>query len=258
MPDYYKILGVSKEADAVEIKKAYRRAAVKYHPDKNPGDDKAEAKFKQIAEAYETLGNDTKKKEYDNPNRFAQGMHGGFNPFDIFNSMNRPHQRPQNRPIRGKDLHVVVPVSLYTLCFGGKETFTVSYDTFCEVCKGRGATEFETCSECGGQGVFMHTRTMGNMTTSSSTPCQSCRGLGQKSIDKCSECGGEGVIKVTNAKFSINIPKNTRDGAVNNMIGVGPIGLNGGSNGNIVVRLEMRKPDIDKLSEEEIEILKKL
>lgn len=259
--DYYKLLGVERNASSTDIKKAYRKLAVKYHPDKNPDDKEAEERFKEISDAYSVLSDDSRRKAYDNPNPFGMG---GFNPFEGFpgfsgfGGMPRNNRQHQDFPIRGKDIKLRVVVSFTKLLFGGKESFNISYNDPCQTCKTKGATEFETCTACKGQGVFLRQENSGNIFTSSTAICPECRGEGKKPLNKCSDCGGVGTISVNDKEVVVDINPKTRDGYVHRLIGQGISGLNGGPNGDILVQLQMEWPEIDKLSEDTLEVLKNL
>ena len=257
--DYYKILGVGKDSSTGDIKKAYRKLAIKYHPDKNPDDSNAEVKFKEISEAYDVLSDDDKRSAYDNPNPLHNMFgHSGFNPFDIFSGATRRGPRPENPPMRGKDIQLIINVSLYTLLCGGKEKFKISYDDPCQTCKGKGATEFETCSTCNGKGMFVRQQRIGNIATSSTAPCSNCSGTGKSPTNKCEDCNGAGVLKVKDKELTFIVPKNTVDGSIHTLVGRGTNGLNGGNPGNVIVKVVMKRPNIDELSEEEKSVLKNI
>lgn len=256
MSDYYKILGVSKDASADDIKKAYRKLAMKYHPDKNNGNKEAEIKFKEANEAYETLKDPNKRNLYDNPNM-------GFNPFDgMFNFgfgfPGRGRRRDRNAPINGKDLKLIIDVKLYKFLAGGEEIINITYDDLCQNCSGKGATELEICGNCNGEGVIMIQKLTGRMMTAQTTPCNKCNGTGEIKLNSCEECEGKGTKRIENRKVKVEIPKNTRDGDILRVRERGPEGVNGGNPGNIIVKLRMMYPDINSLSEEEINVLKKI
>ena len=255
--DYYKLLGVERGASSTEIKKAYRKLAVKYHPDKNPGDKLAEEKFKKISDAYNTLGNESKRGAYDNPNPFGD-IFNQFSGFPGFGGMNDSRRKQQDFPIKGKDIRLKIVVSFSTLLFGGTETFNISYDSPCKTCKATGATEFETCSECKGQGVFLRKQRVGNMMTMVHEPCNKCGGRGKKALNKCPECDGAGHINVKDKKVTVVIEPKTRDGYVQRLVREGVGGLNGGPDGDILIQLQMEWPDINKLTDETLEAVKKL
>lgn len=255
--DYYKVLGVEKEAPQDVIKKAYRKLAVKYHPDKNPDNKEAEDKFKEVSQAYEILGDSQKRNDYDNPNPFA--ARGGFNPFAGRSPFGFNPQRPQpNAPRRGGDLKLVIGIALSKLLLGGEEVFNVSYDNPCPECNAKGATEFESCVNCHGQGMIMQQQQMGHMTTMTSMPCPSCNGRGQKPLNKCEPCSGKGTISVKEREIKVKIPANTRDGAVLKLAGQGTNGINKGVSGDILIKVQMQWPNIDNFSKEELNVLKKL
>ena len=214
--DYYEVLGVSKSASADEIKKAYRKLAIKYHPDRNPDNAEAEEKFKEAAEAYDVLHDEQKRKQYDQfgfnapGGGFGGGFGGGqgFSMDDIFSAFgdifgghagfggfaNGQHQRPQ---YRGNDLRLKVTLSLQEVLTGVTKKFKVRKDITCSHCHGSGAeagSGSETCPTCGGRGAVVRTvRTMlGMMQTQ--TECPECHGEGTIIKNKCKECGGTGVV----------------------------------------------------------------
>lgn len=256
--NYYEILGVTKEASKEELKKAYRKLAVKYHPDKNQGDKAAEDRFKEISEAYDVLSDSNKRAEYDNPSPF-----GGRDPFGPF-AQRSPfgfnfNMRPkQEGPRNGPDLRMSLWVKMSKLILGGEETFDVSYESACKECNGQGATEFDVCEVCGGQGSIIQQKQMGPMTTMTQTPCTACNGVGKKRLNTCEACSGKGTTAVKNRQIKLKIPPNTRDGAVLRLTGQGPNGIFGGHPGHIFVKVQMIMPEIDNLSEEELNVLKKL
>jgi len=253
----YEILGVTRESSSDEIKKAYRKLALKYHPDKNPDNTEALDRFKEVSAAYEIVSDPVKRQEYDNPSPFG----GGFNPFGTgfnpFGNMRR-QSPPKNRAQRGRDLTLRMEVSLATLILGGKETFNISYENPCQKCNARGATEFETCTTCNGEGGILQHVHKGNMFTTSSTPCMDCKGKGERATNKCEECGGSGVIQINDRDITFEIEPNTAHGHVHVMQGEGGIGINGGPPGDVAVKINMKQPDAGKLTEEEKELLKKL
>lgn len=259
--DYYEVLGVNKTATDDEIKKAYRKIAIKYHPDRNPGNKEAEEKFKEAAEAYDVLHDQQKRQQYDqfgfNAPEGGFGGAGGFNGAggfsmdDIFSmfgdvfgghgggfggfgdfSGGGRHQRPQ---YRGTDLRIKISLTLQEIATGTTKKFKVKKDVQCQHCHGTGAegnSGSETCSTCNGSGVVTRTvRTMlGMMQTQSE--CPDCHGEGQVIKNKCKECGGTGVVKGEEI-IEIKIPAGVAEGMVVNVPCKGNAGPHNGISGNI-------------------------
>ena len=258
--DYYEVLGVSKTASEDEIKKAYRKIAIKYHPDRNPGDKQAEEKFKEAAEAYNVLHDPQKRQQYD---QFGfsgpMGGGGGFGDFgatsmnmdDIFSmfgdifggrgfggGFGARTGRPQQH--RGSDLRLKVKLTLEELNQGVTKKFKLRKDVACSHCHGTGAEDgsgHETCPTCHGSGVITHTTQsiFGMMQTQGI--CPACQGEGQIIKNKCHECGGKGVVKGAEV-VEINIPAGVAEGMIVNVPGKGNAGYRGGIPGDIQVLIE--------------------
>lgn len=265
--DYYEVLGVDKNATEDDIKKAYRRLAIKYHPDRNPGDKEAEEKFKEAAEAYDVLHDPQKRQQYD---RFGfdapgggfggAGFGGGFSMDDIFSMFGDVfggHSgfggfsgfggggQGQRAQYRGADLRLRVKLSLQDVATGVTKKFKVHKDVTCSHCHGTGAENgsgSSTCPTCHGRGVVVKTvRTMlGMMQTQ--TECPTCHGEGTVIKDKCKYCGGTGVVKGDEV-VEIKIPAGVADGMVVNVPGKGNAGPHNGINGNIQVYIEEEDSD---------------
>lgn len=255
--DYYEVLGVSKGASEDEIKKAYRKIAIKYHPDRNPGDKEAEEKFKEAAEAYDVLHDPQKRQQYDQFG-FDGPMGGGFGGFggasmnmdDIFSMFgdifggrgfggfggaHRAHQQH-----RGSDLRLKVRLTLEEINTGVTKKFKVRKDVPCEHCHGTGAEDGSgttQCPTCHGSGVISHTTQsiFGMMQTQG--VCPTCGGEGVVIKNKCHQCGGEGVTKGEEV-VEIKIPAGVAEGMVVNVPGKGNAGRHNGSNGDIQVFIE--------------------
>ena len=266
--DYYEVLGIDKNASEDEIKKAYRKLAIKYHPDRNPDSKEAEEKFKEAAEAYDVLHDPQKRQQYDQFGFNAPGAggfggfgesggfsmddifsmfgdvfggHGGFGGFSGFGGEGS-RQRPQ---YRGSDLRLKVKLSLQEIATGVTKKFKVKKDVTCTHCHGSGAengSKSETCPTCHGSGVVVKTvRTMlGMMQTQ--TECPTCHGEGSVIKDKCHQCHGTGVVKGEEI-VEIKIPAGVAEGMVVNVPGKGNAGQRNGISGNIQVYIEEEEND---------------
>lgn len=264
--DYYEVLGIDKNASEDEIKKAYRKIAIKYHPDRNPGNKEAEEKFKEAAEAYDVLHDPQKRQQYDqfgfNGPAGAGGFGGfgtggGFSMDDIFsmfgdifgggggfNSFGGGRQR---RPAqhRGSDLRLKVRMSLREISTGVTKKFKVKRDMTCSHCHGSGAENgsgTETCQTCHGSGyVTRTTQSLFGMMQSQSV-CPTCGGEGTVIKDKCNKCGGTGVVKGEEV-VEISIPAGVCEGMIVNVPGKGNAGRRNGIAGNIQVYIEEEPND---------------
>jgi molecular chaperone DnaJ len=261
--DYYDVLGVSRGADAEEIKKAYRKMAIKYHPDKNPGDKQAEENFKEAAEAYEVLSNAEKKARYDQFGHAANahsasgggygggGMNmedifsqfgdifGGGSPFDGFFGGGR--QGGGGRRVqRGSNLRIKVRLTLEEIANGTEKKIKVNKQVACKTCDGTGAKDrssVQTCKTCGGAGAVRRvTNTiLGQMQTTST--CPTCNGEGTVITAKCTVCHGEGVVR-DEELISINIPAGVSEGMQLSMSGKGNAAPRGGVPGDLIILIE--------------------
>jgi molecular chaperone DnaJ len=258
--DFYEILGVSKDADANTIKKAYRKKAIEFHPDKNPGDSVAEEKFKEAAEAYEVLSDDTKRQRYDQFGHAAfEGGAGGGGGFgghgmtmeDIFSQFGDIFGGfgfgggggggQRRRVNRGSNIRIKVRLTLKEVVNGVEKKVKVNKYVACKSCNGTGAengSSFSTCSTCGGSGQVTRVQQtfLGHMQTTST--CPACGGEGQSITHKCHSCSGNGIVKGEEV-ISINIPPGVEDGMQLSVSGKGNAAARGGMNGDLLVLIEV-------------------
>jgi molecular chaperone DnaJ len=249
-PDYYKTLGVDRKATPEEIKKAYRKLARTYHPDRNPDDKQAEARFKEISQAYDVLGDPEKRKQYDSgsgPFATGAGPGGGFGGFGNFDfdassmgdilsnlfggSATGRRARTKPRPERGADLEAQVSISFDQAIAGAQVPLQVPMHATCPTCRGTGAKPGTTptvCPRCEGRGI----ETQGQGMFSISQPCSRCGGSGTVIEDPCPTCDGAGAVR-TVKRLRVNIPAGVRDGSRIRLAGKGEPGRNGGPPGDL-------------------------
>ena len=260
--DYYEVLGVSKGASEDEIKKAYRKIAIKYHPDRNPGNKEAEEKFKEAAEAYDVLHDPQKRQQYDQFGfdgpagaGFGGFGGGGMNMDDIFSMFGDIFGGRagfggfggQRRPTqyRGSDLRLKVRLTLNDVATGVTKKFKVRKDVVCSHCHGSGAeagSTSEVCPTCHGSGVVTHTTQSFFGMVQTQGVCPTCGGEGKVIKNKCHQCGGSGVEKGEEV-VEINIPAGVAEGMVVNVPGKGNAGKHNGVNGDIQVYIEEEPND---------------
>ena len=264
--DYYDVLGVDKGASADQIKSAYRKQAVKYHPDKNKGDKAAEDKFKEASEAYHVLSNSDRKQNYDNFGHAAfengGGGRGGFGNFDFSNHFSdifedffgegfggggRRSRRSNNR---GSDLRYDLSISLEEAYTGKKQDIKFSTSDKCDTCSGSGSKpghDAGSCSMCGGHGQV---RSSQGFFTVQQT-CPQCSGSGEMITNPCGSCGGQGK-KQASKRLSVTIPKGVDDGTRIRLAGKGEAGSKGASSGDLYLFINVYSHELFKRSEENL------
>lgn len=271
--DYYKILGVDKTASADEIKRAYKKVAIKYHPDRNPGDKEAEEKFKEAAEAYDVLRDPEKRARYDQfgaagvngAGGFGGGTQGmdindifshfsdifgdmGFGGFGGFSGGTHRQSRPR---YKGGDLRMKVKLSLQEIATGVTKKFKVRKNVVCPYCHGTGCEEGyspETCATCHGSGYVVRSQRSFLGMVQSQEPCPTCGGEGTVITHKCKHCHGEGIVSGEEI-VEINIPAGVAEGMVVNVPGKGHAAKHNGVPGDIQVLIE-EEPHPDLIRDE--------
>lgn len=243
--EFYELLGVDRSASQDEIKKAYRRLARELHPDANPDDPKAEAKFKKVAEAYEVLSDPEKRARYD---RFGSSGTGGMgDPFstgglgDLFDAFFSAGSRTDGGPKRGVDLEVVVELSLEEVVSGVAKDVSVRTAVACDTCEATGASpgsDVSRCEQCGGSGQVRQLRQsiLGQMVSTST--CPRCAGEGVQITSPCQDCSGEGR-RVEEQTYNVDIPAGVSEGSTLRLTGRGAVGPRGGGAGDLYVNVRV-------------------
>ena len=270
--DYYEVLGVSKSATDDELKKAYRKLAKKYHPDTNPGDTEAEAKFKEASEAYAVLSDADKRRQYDQFGHAAfeqgGGGPGGFGGFDFGGDMGdifgdifgdffgggRSRSQSYNGPMQGANVRINVRISFMESIFGVDKKFEMNIKDECPHCFGSGAkpgTKPETCTKCGGKGQVVYTQQSLFGMVRNVQPCQDCHGSGKIIREKCPDCSGTGFVK-NKKTIEVSIPAGIDNGQSVRIRGKGEPGTNGGSRGDLLVNVTVDRHPIFRRQEYDI------
>ena len=267
--DYYEVLGVSKDADDDALKKAYRKLAKKYHPDANPGDKEAEAKFKEASEAYSVLSDPQKRQQYDQFGHAAfeqggggAGGFGGFGGFDfggqdmgdIFGDVfgdifgGGRSSRGRSGPSRGANVRTAVRITFEEAVFGCEKEIEINFKETCSSCNGTGAkagTSPQTCTKCNGKGKIMYTQQSFFGQVQNVQTCPECGGTGKVIKEKCPDCYGTGY-KTVRKKFKVSIPAGIDNGQCVRMAGGGEPGINGGERGDLLVEAVVSQHPIFK------------
>jgi molecular chaperone DnaJ len=259
--DYYEILGLKKGASDDEIKKAFRQLAKKYHPDLNPGDKNAEARFKEVNEAYEVLSDPEKRAKYDqfghagvDPNFGAGAGFGGFGGFggidfdlgDIFGSIfggGSTSARSRNAPRKGERIHVEIGITFEEAAFGADKEVSVSRIETCDACAGSGCKEgttAERCAHCHGKGTVTTQNRTPFGIMQSTTECPKCEGKGKIIHQPCQKCRGAGLVRRTK-NIKVSVPAGIDDGQTISLRGQGNAGINGGEPGDLYITVNVSR-----------------
>ena len=261
--DYYEVLGVEKGADLEAIKKAYRKMAMKYHPDRNPDNKEAEEKFKEVGEAYEVLSDSDKRARYDqyghagvDPNfgAGAGGYGGGFGGFgdfgdlgDIFGSFfgGGTSRGNANGPRRGENVMSRLELTFEEAAFGCEKEVSAVRIENCPSCSGSGSADgvIETCSTCNGAGQVRTTQTFMGMSMQSTTTCPRCNGKGRIVKTPCNTCRGKGKVR-KNRKVNVKVPAGVDEGQSVRVRGEGGVGFNGGPSGDLLAEVYIKRHPI--------------
>lgn len=268
--DLYKILGVGNDASQEDIKKAYRKLSLEYHPDRNPDNKEAEEKFKELSSAYGVLSDPDKRAEYDNPMSRMHGPGGfdasgfgfnGFGPFDPFAGMRRHGQRRPpntNAPRNGGSVEIQVEVPMSKFILGGDVAINLNFVDVCVSCKGTGAKTSEFCERCKGMGRTVEVKQGQGVYMQTETACPACNGKGNVTTEACGECSGKGRIEIKDKEIKMKVVPGMRDRSHLRMRGAGGKGLNGGPDGDVIVFLNMIMPNQGDLTEEQIKVLEEI
>jgi molecular chaperone DnaJ len=272
-PDYYKTLGVGKNASDEEIKKAYRKLARKYHPDRNPGDKSAEERFKEISQAHDVLSDPDKRKDYDRGTGPFGGFAGGFDPgafsggfsdilSNLFGGSNAPGgaggargggvRGGRPREARGRDLETEVTLSFEQAVNGAQVPLAVPTSQPCPTCKGSGAkpgTSPKVCPVCNGRGIEAQSQGIFSI----SQPCSNCQGSGTVIEDPCPTCGGTGAQRSVR-RLRVNIPAGVKDGSRIRLAGKGEPGVRGAEPGDLFVITRVQESPVFKRVGENLEV----
>ena len=271
--DYYEVLGLQKGASAEDIKKAYRKAAMKYHPDRNPGDKEAEEKFKEVGQAYEVLSDDEKRARYDqygfagvDPNYAAGGAggYGGFDGFggfggfgdlgdifgDLFGGGSGRRSGGQSSARRGENIMSRLDLTFEEAAFGCDKEISVPRIENCVACNGTGSADgnIETCSKCRGTGQERVIQNFMGMQMQSTTTCSQCGGRGKIIKTPCNTCKGKGKVRRTN-KVSVKVPAGVNDGQSVRVRGEGNVGTGGAPNGDLLAEVHIKPHKLFKRRE---------
>ena len=264
--DYYEVLGVQKSATPEEIKKAYRKMAMKYHPDRNPDNKEAEEKFKEVGEAYEVLSDEGKRQRYDqfgfagvDPNYGAgaggAGYGGGFSGFgdfgDIFSDLfgggfgGGRSSAQQNAPRRGENIMSRLELTFEEAAFGCEKEVAAQRIENCSACNGSGSADgvIETCSNCRGTGQVRTVQNFMGMSMQSTAACPQCSGRGKIVKNPCNTCKGKGKVR-RNQKIKVKVPAGVDEGQSGRVRGEGSAGVNGGPSGDVLVEIYIKRHPI--------------
>jgi molecular chaperone DnaJ len=258
--DYYKALGVSKDASQDDIKKSFRKLARKYHPDLNPGNKGSEEKFKEINEAYAVLSDPEKRAQYDKGGTTFEGFEGfrdgagfdfreGFDFGDLFGDLFGTRRRAEAHYGRGEDIAMAVQLTLKEAFTGVTRPVTITHTVRCDSCGGSGAETYQTCQKCKGTGSAQTSRGFFKVAQT----CNECGGTGRKVTAACRKCGGQGRMVVTET-INVKIPAGADNGSVVRLTGKGNAGAGGGPPGNLLMEISIQPHPVFKRKGDDIHV----
>lgn len=254
--DYYSILNVDKSASAEDIKKAFRKLSMEHHPDKNGGSKESEDKFKQINEAYSILSDPDKRQAYDNPAPAGNPLEDLFRGFNFGFDFRNPNNM-RNMPIPGDDIVLNLNIPIIRCILGGTFKVATKFEDICKDCSGKGFKTSKVCPQCNGSGMITNMGFHNGIHMRSTNPCPNCRTTGEVGVEHCDICNSKGTTSVSRSA-EVNVKAGSRDREHIIIEGQGRSGINGGNNGNLVIRLNVIMPDASKFTPEQKDTLEVL
>lgn len=256
----YNILGVKENASKDEIKKAFRKLSVKYHPDVNKGNKEAEDKFKELSSAYAILSNTEKRNEYDNilKSPFQNNTNNFWNFYDNFNNaFDGFFGKNRKVPKKGRNTELILEIPISKFILGGEINFTIEIPCTCNKCNGTGNKTSQICNKCNGKGYTMNVKSENMSYISFVKTCNECKGSGHIRLELCDECNGKGKI-IENKKLKFKVEEGTKIKSKVAFRNMGIEGVNGGQRGDVIITMNVKMPKKKDLTKKQIDVLKTL